>query len=536
VIRQPLDHKTVFGLVDEMAHIRPRARAFSGADGALTYQTLAAASFSAARWLHARGVRQGDRVALLLAGVDRDYLAFAIGAMRLGAIAVCANARYKAAELGYLMTKAQPVILIASQRYRSLIEETGHACECPVVLLGDRTLEWDGAMAASDAIHQAQSLVDPHAPARIIFTSGTTANPKGCIHSQAAMLHQGRAVAARLELTDRDRFWTPLPMFHTAGWSTMLAAFSRGASMHHPGVFDAGTALDQLHSQRCTVAFPGFETIWLPILDQAATTGADLGSLRVVIIVGVPERLEAMQRRLPNAIQVANTGSTEACGWLAIGSPHDSQDSRLASCGKPLEGMEIRLVDPETGSDVHGETSGELLFRGPCRLSGYFDDPEGTAAAIDADGWFHSGDLVRQTASAELVFVSRLKDMLKVGGENVAAAEIEGHLLKLPGVRIAQVVSAPDDHYGEVPAAFIELEKRGVRLQADEVIGHCLGKIATFKVPRYVRFVSEWPMSGTKIKKAELRQMIADELRQSGVRSAPRLRPPTRPDQRGAGD
>ncbi|MGE3371763.1 MAG: class I adenylate-forming enzyme family protein [Rhizobiaceae bacterium] len=502
-----------------MGRSRPRARAFFAPDGILNFEALAEASLSAARWLHARGVRSGDRVALLIATADRDYLAFAIGTMRLGAVAVCANARYKAGELAYLLGKARPVVLIASQRYAVLIEDAGVPDGCDVVLLGDETLRWEGPLSTVAKIRAAEALVDPDAPARIIFTSGTTANPKGCIHSQAAMLHQGRAVAERLGITHQDRFWTPLPMFHTAGWSSMLAAFSSGASLHHPGIFEAKVAVDQLHAERCTIAFPGFETIWLPVLDHAEATSADLGSVRLVIIVGIRERLEAMQARLPNAIQVANTGSTEACGWLAIGSPDDDENSRWMTCGKVLPGMEVRLVDQGTGRDAE---EGELLFRGPGRLSGYFDDPEGTAAAIDPGGWFHSGDLMRRTGEGELVFVSRLKDMLKVGGENVAAAEIEGHLLRLPGVRIAQVVSAPDGYYGEVPAAFIETESGMAPLDADSVVAYCLGKISTFKVPRYVRFVTEWPMSGTKIKKAALRQMIADELRQAGITTAPR--------------
>ena len=182
----------------------------------------------------------------------------------------------------------------------------------------------------------------------------------------------------------------------------------------------------------------------------------------------------------------------------------------------------MRIIGLDSGEDVAAGTVGEIIYRGWNRFLGYYNEPELTAQVIDADGWFHSGDIGTIDYDGRVTYVGRIKDMLKVGGENVAAAEIEGHLVDHPAVQIVQVVSAPDARYTEVPVAFIEL-KAGATATEQELIDHCRGQISTFKVPRYVRFVAEWPMSGTKIKKYVLREQIAAELAERGMTEAPRV-------------
>jgi len=241
-----------------------------------------------------------------------------------------------------------------------------------------------------------------------------------------------------------------------------------------------------------------------------------------VVNVGSPGSLRRMQERLPTAVQVSALGGTEFGGFVSLGKAGDPLESRLTTGGRPLGRAEVRAVDPETGADVPPGAVGELLMRGPTRFLRYHDDPEATAAAIDEDGWYHSGDLGRVDADGSVAFVGRLKDMLKVGGENVAAAEIETHLLGHPAVEIVQVVGAPDERYIEVPAAYVQL-RAGARAGEQELIDFCRGEIATFKVPRYVRFVEEWPMSGTKIQKFRLREQIAAELEAAGITEAPRV-------------
>jgi fatty-acyl-CoA synthase len=242
----------------------------------------------------------------------------------------------------------------------------------------------------------------------------------------------------------------------------------------------------------------------------------------MTICVGTPTILETLQAKTPHAPQVSSYGSTEVCGFATASHPRDPLSVRLNTCGRPLAGVELRAVDPGTGEDVPAGAAGELLVRSPARFVRYHGDPETTSRVIDADGWFHTGDLGCVREDGRVVFLNRLKDMLKVGGENVAAAEIEAFLSGHPAVEIVQVVAAPDARYGEVPAAFVQL-RSGETVAEDDLIDFCRGRIATFKIPRYVRFVSDWPMSDTKIQKFRLRERIARELGARGITEAPKL-------------
>ena len=221
--------------------------------------------------------------------------------------------------------------------------------------------------------------------------------------------------------------------------------------------------------------------------------------------------------------QVSCLGMTESCGSLCIGRGSDSLHSRTHTSGHLLPGMEVRVLDPISREEQPPGTPGEMLFRGVTSFAGYYRDPETTAAVMDDDGWVRTGDLVRREEDGTIAFLSRLKDMLKVGGENVSAAEIEGYLLTHPDVSVAAVVGAPDARYGEVPAAFVQL-RGGASIEEEELIGYCIGNIATFKVPRYIRFVDEFPATATaKIQKFVLRERIESELRARGISEAPKL-------------
>lgn len=501
--------RTVNQILDQNAAIRPEGVALSIAGDVVSHARLAEMARGAAAYLHTLGIGLGDRVALFVPVASANYLALALGTMQLGAIAVCVNARFKTRELNHAIDNSAPKLLF----HASALTEVVDACA-----VGDRTImiEFESVRIDGDVAELAgrglpAHEVWPETPARIIYTSGTTAMPKACLHTHGALLHQAFAVAERLELSDADRFWTPLTMFHTGGWTPFLASQAAGAALHHPGIFDARESLRQIVEEKCTVLFPGFETIWMQVLTLPEFRAEKFDAARLVLNVGVPERLGLMQDILPGIPQVSNTGCTEVGGWLCIGRAGDSLVSRCTTAGPLLSGMEARIVDPATGADLPAGTPGELLVRGPSCLSEYYRDAGATSEAIDKEGWFHTGDLLSRTEDDEFIFVSRIKDMLKVGGENVAAAEIEGHILMHPAVLVVAVVSAPDDYYGEVPAAFIE-PVPGVEVAGQEIINFCKGAIANFKIPRYVRFVQEWPMSGTKIKKFQLREEMRVEL------------------------
>jgi fatty-acyl-CoA synthase len=357
-----------------------------------------------------------------------------------------------------------------------------------------------------------------------MYTSGTAAEPKGCLLTHGAVTTQAAAlVEHRYALGPGDAFWCPLPLFHNGGISTLTACLTAGASFCHPGHFDAGVAVDQLERERCTHWIPTFETIIMPILNHPRTATADLSRLRFGISAGTPEFLERFQRLLPTNTVVSNYGSTEAAGSAVMSRAEDPLRVRMDTNGLPLPGMELRIVDVASGCECAPGEPGEILFRGAMRFSGYYKDPELTATAIDRDGWFHTGDRGRVRADGSLVFLGRLKDMLKVGGENVAAAEIEAFLLTHPAIDIVAVTGVRDARYTEVPAAFVELAP-GASLSEEELRSFCVGSIATFKVPRYLRIVDAWPMSGTKIRKHVLREGLEAELDTAGIAEAVRVR------------
>jgi acyl-CoA synthetase (AMP-forming)/AMP-acid ligase II len=219
---------------------------------------------------------------------------------------------------------------------------------------------------------------------------------------------------------------------------------------------------------------------------------------------------DAMTRAMPHTIQVGTYGLTEGAGTVCTSNIDDSFELRTGRLGVPLDEWEVRIVDIETGKDCALGERGEIVTRGPNMLRGYYNAPEKSAEAL-RNGWFHSGDIGSFDESGHIMFHGRTKDMLKVGGENVAAAEIESMLQSHPAVKLAQVVGLPDDRYVEVPAAFVELVDGAIASEA-ELIAHCKGKVASFKVPRHIRFIKEWPMSTSKIQKFRLRTQLVEEL------------------------
>ena len=512
--------QTLAGLVDLRADATGDAVVFPGERAG--YREFSEATLEMARRLHGAGIRKDDRVGLLM-NASLDAFALQVGAMRLGAIPVPVNARFKARELEYVIRHSGMRILVAEPFYADVVEEAGARGVCRVVIGTQEPGFVADAEGVDDApVLAAQTEVGGDDDGLMLYTSGTTAHPKGCVHLHSAIVAEGERIAERVALRPGDRFWTPLPFFHVGSIAILAGALAAECASLQMAHFEPGAALDQLEEERCTVAFPAFETIWLGVLNHPRFPEADLSRIRLVIAVGVPPSLASMQERLPNATLISCFGSTETCAFACLGEAHHPLEARVTTSGLPLRDIEIRTIDPETGADTGAGVPGELIMRGPTRFDRYHDDPEQTALTIDADGWYHSGDLGRLDEAGRVSFVGRLKDMLKVGGENVAAAEIEAYLVTHPAVEIVQVVGAPDARYLEVAAAFVQL-CAGASVTEQELIDYCRGEIATFKVPRYVRFVEEWPMSGTKIQKFRLREQITTELEQAGITEAPRI-------------
>jgi fatty-acyl-CoA synthase len=508
-------------------------------------------SIRRAKGLRALGVGPGDHVGLMMPA-GADLVLNILATARLGAVGVPVNDRFKSFELGFIASDSDMRVFVIAPEFTSLLPDalpslaSGragalHLPEAPVlrnvVVFGDSPLAgtaqlpgttvWADAMTAGARIPDAEidelsAGIEVDDPLWILYTSGTTSRPRGCVHTHRGFLHQGVALARRLHLTSADRFWTPLPFFHVGGFDVLLASLAAGCPMVHTATFEPGKAVAQLIDERVTVAFPAFETIWLPILNHPAFSKEDVPSLRLVVNVGTPERMRLMEERVPHATQISCTGSTEGAGFVCVGAIEDSPQDRAVWAGVPVTGMEGRIVDPETRLEVPDGTLGEMQFRGVSRFAYYYRDPQLTATRIDADGWYSTGDQLERDALGRFRFVGRLGDFLKVGGENVAPADVENYLATHPAVQMVQVVGAPDTRYAEVAAAFVELVP-GAEVTEAELIDFCLGRIATYKVPRYVEFVTEWPMSGTKIQKFKLREQIAARLAAAGITEAPKL-------------
>jgi fatty-acyl-CoA synthase len=517
----------------------------------LTYPELDARSDTFARSLMAMGIGLRDGVGILLPNC-MDHVIALLGIAKAGAVAVPINGRFRHTELRHVVRNSDMKILLGMAGGQPVLDQSGLiAAAIPdlaalgqqrtqtaprlekVVSFGpDAPAGWTAradfeafADAVSpEALDARRNAIRVRDPAIMMFTSGTTSMPKAAILSHEAVTRQAANLAdTRFMLGPDDRVWNPMPLFHIGGMAFGFACFARGATYVHAGAFDPGVSLRQLIDERCTVALPAFETLWLAVTRLPDYRPTDLSKLKLILNLGTPERLKRMQEELPNAIMISAFGATEGCSFLTAGRPEDPLDVRVRTLGSPMPGTEVKIVSIEDGSPVPPGTMGEILYRGPSMFDGYYGEPALTAEVIDAEGWFHSGDLGDVDAAGRLRYHGRLKDMIKVGGENVSALEVEEYLIKHPAILIAQVVSAPDDYYGEVCAAFLELAP-GQAVTEQEVIDFCRDQIATFKIPRYVRVVRTWPMSGTKIKKVDLRRQIAEEMKAAGITEAPRIR------------
>lgn len=512
-------------------------------DARLTYAQLDRKATDWARALVAAGVGPGDHVGILLTTCI-DFITAFYGITMAGAVAVPINARYQASELGYVVANADLVTVITigkvadgldfRARLETALPSLSQAAdpralalpEAPrlrsVICLDEECAPYlvraADAIAAGTAVPQAEidariAAVQPQDLAMILYTSGTTANPKGAMISHRAQVSNSRNLGRRYQCTADDKVWSPLPIFHIAGILPMTMILDLGGVYMTIPRFDPEVGLRMLGGEGATVAYPSFVTIMQDLITHPTFAHTDLSRLRVMNsnFAVQPEWIKlAVAEAMPHTIQVGTYGLTEAAGTVSTSRLDDSYAVRTGRCGVPLDEWQVRIVDPETGRDCATGEQGEIVLGGPNILKGYYNAPDKTAEAI-RDGWFYSGDIGSIDAEGNMMFHGRTKDMLKVGGENVAAAEIEAMLQTHPAVKLAQVVGIPDARYSEVPAAFVELAE-DASAAADELIAHCRGKIASFKVPRHIRFVTQWPMSTSKIQKFRLREQLVAEL------------------------
>ena len=538
---------TLGELLRQGAARHPQETALIFPDKRTTYRALNERARLWAAALIGRGVQPGDHVGLLLT-TRPEFVEVLFGIAMAGAVAVPVNARYQPGELAFLVKDADLVCLITTGRVADALdfsERLMHAlpslpaardpehlslAEAPklrsIICIDDPCPA--GLVSAEAALPAAPlspevtaeidariDAVDPQSIALILYTSGTTANPKGCLIRHRGIVANSRNLGRRYEMQPGDRFWSPLPIFHIAGILPLVSIFDIGGTYLTIPNFDAGVALSMLETEKATHAYPCFVTIMQDLIQHPNFASTDLSSVRLMNAnFGVqPDWIrDAMVKAMPHTIMVGTYGLTEGSGTICTSRTTDPWEARGWRLGVPLDEWEVKIVNVETGEVCDCGEQGEIVARGPNMLAGYYNAPDKTAEVIDAEGWFHTGDIGSIDANGQIMFHGRTKDMLKVGGENVAAAEIEAVLQSHPAVKLAQVVGLPHDRYVEVPAAFIELNDSMATNEAD-LIAHCTGKLASFKLPRHVRFVQEWPMSTSKIQKFRLRDILIEELK-----------------------
>lgn len=501
-------------------------------NGAVTFRRLQETSDLIARAFLALGVGKEEKVAVWMAGyAEWAYVYFALA--KIGAIMVAVNTRYRPEELEYVLNKSRASMLILKEEtakdYLALLNEL-----CPgeagpplpssrlpylkrIVLASKRERDgfilFDdllslGATIPAESLKKAEERVNSQDVAMIQFTSGTTALPKGAMLYQEAMLRGAYCNCQALRLDETDCFFSPQPFFHVGGSiMVMLAPIVSGCTMIVQPYFDGSEALDLMERHGCNVLM-GHQPHYIEYLNDPTLRRRKL-QLDKGFIFASPE----VNRRVHDELFIKRLISPYGLTETHIGGTacdlDDSLEKRMSTVGRPMPGVEIAIRDPGSKRVLPQGQSGEVCFRGWCTMKGYFEDPEKTAEAVDDEGWLHTGDLGVMDGDGYLALMGRIKDMIRVGGENVAAADVESVLLKNERVKQAVAVAAADDRLGEVVAAFVEL-KAGAEATEAEIVNDCRQHLASFKVPRRVIFVREWPMSGTgKIQRFLLRESLA---------------------------
>ncbi|MGF6722748.1 fatty-acyl-CoA synthase [Paraburkholderia sp. GAS41] len=509
-----------------------------------TWQVFAQEVDVFAAGLLAQGIGKGDRVGIW--SPNRvEWLLTQFATARIGAVLVNINPAYRLAELEYALNKVGCKAIVAAERFKSsryleMLQELApelarqragdvQAARLPSLRVVIRMCDTEtpGMLSFSDIIEQGRATLDPAKldaigatlsaddPINIQFTSGTTGNPKGATLSHRNVVNNARYIAMAMRLSEQDGLCIPVPLYHCFGMVlAVLACVSVGANMVFPGeAFDPAATLAAVAEEKCT-ALHGVPTMFIAELDHPEFSGFDLTRLRTGIMAGSPCPIETMKKVVSKMHLAEITiayGMTETSPVSFQSSTTDPLDKRTSTVGRVQPHLEVKVVDSLGNIVPVGET-GELCTKGYSVMQGYWGDEARTRESI-VDGWMHSGDLATLDADGYCNIVGRLKDMLIRGGENIYPREIEEFLFSHPKIQSVQVFGVPDPKYGEEVCAWIVL-RAGEQASVEEVQDFCRGQIAHYKVPKYIRFVDELPMTVTgKVQKFVMRERMIEELK-----------------------
>jgi fatty-acyl-CoA synthase len=499
----------------------------------LTYKEFAVEVERVARGLLAIGVEKGDRVGIW-APTCAEWTLLQFASARVGAILVNINPAYRPHELAYALGQSGVRVLVTARAFKTSDYLAMLAEVRPGLTRLERVITIDGEAANGrddivwselvtaesgvdpERLTARETELDPDDPINIQYTSGTTGSPKGATLSHHNILNNAMSVANIVRYTNVDRVCVPVPLYHCFGMGIgNLGCISTGATIVYPAAsFEPEATLRAIADERCTSIY-GVPTMFIAELDHPRFAEFDLTSLRTGMMGGAPCPVEVMKRVVHDmhASEICIIyGMTETSPVSFITRPDDDIERRVTTVGTVLPGVEAKVIDPATGRTVEAGAPGEVCTRGYVVMRGYWENPEATREAVDDAGWMHTGDVGVMDDAGYLNIVGRIKDMVIRGGENLYPREIEEVLFSHPSVASAQVIGVPDERMGEELMAWVVL-REGATTTEDELREFCRSQVAHFKVPRYIRFVKDFPMTVTgKVQKFKMREMAIEEL------------------------
>jgi fatty-acyl-CoA synthase len=498
-----------------------------------TYRQLDADTDTLARGLLAAGIGAGERVGIWSPNCP-EWVLLQYATAKVGAILVNINPAYRTHELAYVLRQAGIKVLVSAESfktsdYRAMVGEVRGDLPGLEDVIFLNTEAWDKLLAAGVAAADAAAAGDEpdelaareatlafDDPINIQYTSGTTGFPKGATLSHHNILNNGFFIGEYCRYTEDDRVAIPVPFYHCFGMVLgNLACTTHGACIVIPAPgFEPAATLRAVQQERCTSLY-GVPTMFIAELALPDFASYDLSSLRTGIMAGSPCPVEVMKRVVSEMHMEEVTiayGMTETSPVSAQTRADEELERRVSTVGRVHPHVEVKVIDPETGRVLPRGTPGEMCTRGYSVMLGYWDDPERTAEVIDAARWMHTGDLAVMDEAGYLNIVGRIKDLVIRGGENIYPREVEEFLYGHPQIEDVQVIGVPDEKYGEELCAWIRV-RGGAELTAEDIRAYCTGKIAHYKIPRYVRLTTEFPMTVTgKIQKYRMRETSVSEF------------------------